>query len=231
MQLIWVINPKGGSGKTTVSTNLAAYYARRGKRVQILDFDPQGSSMYWCSERPENLAPIICRSPHSSVMHATESWNARVERDVDVLIVDTPAGLDVIQHADRLRKAHKIIIPVVPSKLDIHAVSRCIADLLLRVKFSGAPHRIGVVANRSNKQTLAYTKLQRFLTTLSIPYIATLRDSQSYARAVEEGMSIFDMQPSTVIKDLASWDPILSWLATKSPMHIRDDYQTVARLR
>lgn len=231
MQLIWVVNPKGGSGKTTVTTNLASYYARKGKKVQILDFDPQGSSLFWSEQRPSTLPEVSCRSPHGHSTLATESWRLRVPRDTDILLVDTPAGLNVVQYADRLRKAHKIIIPVAPSKLDIHAVSRCVADLLLRVKFHKAPHRIGVVANRTNSQTIAYYKLQRFLTTLSIPFLTSLRDSQSYTRAVEDGLGIFDMQKSTVLKDLHTWKPLLEWLETTPALEIKDDYETIAKLR
>jgi chromosome partitioning protein len=110
------------------------------------------------------------------------------------------------------RDAHKIIVPVLPSDIDIHAASRCIADLLLVAKIKRAENRIGVIANRVRKNTLMFQSLMRFLEKLDIPVVATIRDSQNYVRAAEQGVGIHEMKPYTVREDLAQWQTLLAWL-------------------
>ena len=103
-------------------------------------------------------------------------------------------------------------MPVLPSDIDIHAASRCIADLLLVAKIKRAENRIGVVANRVRKNTLMFQSLMRFLEKLDIPVIATVRDSQNYVRAAEQGVGIHEMKAYTVKEDLAQWETLLAWL-------------------
>jgi chromosome partitioning protein len=113
------------------------------------------------------------------------------------------------------KNAHAIIVPVLPSDIDIHACSKCIADLLLIAKVRRDENRIGVVANRVKRNTLIYQSLMRFLETLRIPVIATLRDSQNYVRAAEMGVGLYEMKPNTVEQDLEDWRPMLAWLKAK----------------
>ena len=110
------------------------------------------------------------------------------------------------------RDANKVIVPVLPSDIDIHAASRCIADLLLVAKIKRAENRIGVIANRVRKNTLMFHSLMRFLEKLDIPVIATLRDSQNYVRAAEQGVGIHEMKSYTVKEDLGQWQTLLAWL-------------------
>jgi chromosome partitioning protein len=113
------------------------------------------------------------------------------------------------------KNADAIIVPVLPSDIDIHACSKCIADLLLIAKVRREDNRIGVVANRVKRNTVIYQSLMRFLETLRIPIIATLRDSQNYVRASEMGVGLHEMKPYVVEQDLADWQPMLEWLKAK----------------
>lgn len=207
-----VLNPKGGSGKSTLATNIAACYASRDIPAAIMDFDPQGSSMAWLARRGPELPEIAGIAGFKQSMQATRSWQLRVPNATQALIVDTPAGL---AH-DRLREltsdASSILIPVLPSPMDIHAVSRCVADLLLVAKINRNEQKLAVVANRTRKQTKSFTRLMRFLDSLGIPLIAVLRDSQNYIHAAEQGRGMHDMQPSRVRPDLEHIDKIVAWL-------------------
>jgi chromosome partitioning protein len=113
------------------------------------------------------------------------------------------------------RSADAIIVPVLPSDIDIHAFSKCIADLLLIAKVRRDENRIGVVANRVKRNTLIYQSLMRFLEALRIPVIATLRDSQNYVRAAEQGVGLHEMKKQLVAQDLEDWEPLLGWLRAK----------------
>ena len=215
MQRILVLNPKGGSGKTTIATNLASYFASRGDRPLLSDNDPQGSSTRWLKKRkPEQpLINGIAAFERSSRM--TRAWQMRIPADAAHVVVDTPAAVPAQDMPDMTKDADAIIVPVLPSDIDIHACSKCIADLLLIAKVRRDENRIGVVANRVKRNTLIYQSLMRFLETLRIPVIATLRDSQNYVRAAEQGVGLYEMKRQVVEQDLADWQPMLAWLKAK----------------
>ena len=215
MQRILVLNPKGGSGKTTIATNLASYFASQGDRPLLSDNDSQGSSTRWLKKRkPEQpLINGVTAFEHNSRM--TRSWQMRIPADTAHVVVDTPAAMSPQQLPEMTRTADAIIVPVLPSDIDIHACSKCIADLLLIAKVRRDQDRIGVVANRVKRNTLIYQSLMRFLETLRIPVIATLRDSQNYVRCSEQGLGIHEMKPYLAEQDLADWRPMLDWLKAK----------------
>jgi chromosome partitioning protein len=129
--------------------------------------------------------------------------------------VDTPAAVLGQDMPEMTRSADAIVIPVLPSDIDIHAFSKCIADLLLIAKVRRDENRIGVVANRVKRNTLIYQSLLRFLDSLRIPVIATLRDSQNYVRAAEQGVGLHEMKRNLVEQDLKDWEPLLAWLSAK----------------
>jgi chromosome partitioning protein len=209
---IVVINPKGGCGKTTLSTNLAAWFAKRGPTPAIMDCDPQGSTMTWIERRPPSNPPIHGIAAYKRTMQATRSWQLRVPHETTNLIVDSPASLSHDDLREVTRDASSILVPVLPSSIDIHAASRCIADLLLVAKVDRRDRKLAVVANRTRKNTKSFEKLMRFLDSLGIPIIAVLRDSQNYVHAAEEGIGICEMQPYKVKKDVAELEKIVSWL-------------------
>ncbi|MFA7553289.1 MAG: ParA family protein [Spongiibacteraceae bacterium] len=208
---VTIANSKGGSGKTTLATNLASYYSSQRLKTALIDYDTQGSSSYWASRRPDSLQQIQVITAYKQTMQVTRSWFLRPDRETERIVIDSPAGLDIAQFKQTLNESDAIIVPVLPSAIDIHAVAHFIADILLLGKIKREQGRIAVVANRARRNTLVYQRLERFLQTLGIPFIATLRDSQQYIKASEGGFGIFEM-PRANAKDLESWQPLLKWL-------------------
>jgi chromosome partitioning protein len=216
MQRIVVLNPKGGSGKTTLAINLAAYFATRGDSTLLIDRDPQGSATRWLRKRKPPQAAINGIATFEHDARTTRAWQMRVPEGTQKIVVDCPAAVEARALPELTRDAHKVIVPVLPSDIDIHAASRCIADLLLVAKIKRAENRIGVIANRVRKNTLMFQSLMRFLEKLEIPVIATIRDSQNYVRAAELGTGIHEMKPHLVKEDRAQWESLLAWLEPES---------------
>ncbi len=211
-QRIVVLNPKGGSGKTTIAINLASYYARQGLAPLLMDFDPQGSSMRWVRKRKPGQPRIEGVAAFERDARMTRAFQLRVPVGVQRVVVDTPAAVPGHGFPDLTRDAHRILVPVLPSDIDIHAASKCIADLLLLAKVRRIDNRIGVIANRVRRNTLIYQSLMRFLGTLGIPIVATFRDSQNYVRGAELGLGLHEMKSYVVREDLDQWEPLVSWL-------------------
>ena len=215
MQRIVVLNPKGGSGKTTIATNLAACYAANGERPALMDLDPQASSMRWLRKRPNEAAPIHGIAAFERSATVTRSWQTRIPAECGVVVVDTPAAVDPLALPDLTRGADAVLVPVMPSEIDIHATAKCIADLLLVAKIRRSQRRIAILANRVRNNTRVSQSLMRFLKSLDIPLIATLRDTQSYVRSAEIGLGIYEMPRWQVQHDLTHWHEVLSWLAAR----------------
>mgnify|MGYP002780929890 CR=1 FL=1 len=190
---IVVLNPKGGSGKTTVAINLAAYYASAGLSPTLMDFDPQGSTTRWLKKRLQDQPPIHGIAAYEKNARVTRTFLLRVPAGTQRVIVDTPAAVPAHDMPELVKGADAILVPVLPSDIDIHACSKCISDLLLVAKVRRNEGRIGVVANRVRRNTVVFNTLMRFLATLQIPVITTLRDSQNYVRAAELGYGIHEM--------------------------------------
>jgi len=229
MRKIMLLNAKGGCGKSTLATNLASYYASRGKSVVIADFDRQGSSMEWLEARPQDRPPI----------RGIAAWREplRVPRSTDYVIMDVPAGAHGPDLTALVRRAQTVIIPVLPSPTDIRAAAHFIHEALLVGKIVRDETRLAVVANRvrennsiqntmesvlnsmsisySTLNTQIYHNLERFLSRLRIPFIATLRESQNYLVADARGLGIFDLNRSQVTRDTEQWEPLLKWLESK----------------
>ncbi len=212
MQRIVVLNPKGGSGKTTIAINLASYLAARGHRPVLMDFDPQGSSVRWVKKRKPAQAPIQAIAAFEKDSRTTRAFQLRIPDDATHVIVDTPAAIEPRQLPEMTRDAHKILVPVLPSDIDIHTCSRCIGDLLLVAKIRREENRIGVIANRVRRNTLMYQALIRFLHTLGIPIVAIIRDSQNYVRAAELGIGVHEMKSYVAQQDIEQWGPLVTWL-------------------
>ncbi len=229
MRKIMLLNAKGGCGKSTLATNLASYYASRGKSVVIADFDRQGSSMEWLEARPQDRPPI----------RGIAAWREplRVPRSTDYVIMDVPAGAHGPDLTALVRRAQTVIVPVLPSPTDIRAAAHFIHEALLVGKIVRDETRLAVVANRvrentsiqntmesvlnrmsisySTLNTQIYHNLERFLSRLRIPFIATLRESQNYLVADARGLGIFDLNRSQVTRDTEQWEPLLKWLESK----------------
>lgn len=220
MQKIVVLNPKGGSGKTTIATNLASYFAAEGLRPTLMDMDAQGSSTHWLGKRSKEQALIHGIAGYERHSRVTRSFATRLPLDTQRLIVDTPAAVEPQFLPDLTRNATAVLVPVLPSDIDIHAAAKCISNLLLIAKIRRDEYRIAVIANRVKKQTLVYKSLMKFLETLQIPVVTTLRDSQTYLRTAETGRGIFEMKPSLVREDLEQWLPLVGWLVQRKTLHI-----------
>jgi len=212
MQKIVVINSKGGSGKTTVSVNLAASLAACGERTALLDLDPQASSMRWLKQRPKDLPPISGIAGFRSDSNLTRSFQLTPPADTTALVLDTPAGLDRRGLEAATRGADAILMPVMSSDIDIHAATHCIADLLLGSKTESRSRHFGIIANRVKPNTRGGRRLGRFLENFDIPVVATLRDSVNYTRSAETGQGLIDLPRWQVQRDLRVWDGILEWM-------------------
>lgn len=209
---IVVLNTKGGCGKTTLATNLASYYAAHDYRTAILDADPQGSSLHWLQNRAAAQPRVTGIPGAERNLRVTRTFQMRVPPGTERLIVDTPAALDVARFQDLTRGAHAILMPVLPSDIDIHAVSHCIADLLIAGRVTERADRVAVVANRVKRTTLVYSKLQRFLSSLGIPFITSLRDTQNYVHASAMGIGIHELDTRTARQDQRDWEPLIDWI-------------------
>jgi len=209
---IVVLNPKGGSGKTTIATNLAAYYATHDLFPALQDLDAQASSTRWLQKRTENQPRIHGVSPFNVPAKMTRTFAMRIPADVERIVVDTPAAINKHQFIEFTRGADRILIPVLPSDIDIQAVTRCIADLLLHAKIQRGENRIAVVANRVKRNTVIFRSLMRFLNSLKIPVIAVLRDSQNYIRSAESGVGLHEMKGSRFRVDQAHWTSLIDWV-------------------
>jgi chromosome partitioning protein len=219
MLTILVINSKGGSGKTTLTTNLASYYATRKIQTAIMDYDPQGSSIQWLRVRPDeaikihgaNAAPAKGAIP----LRSTHAW---VPKDTEITIIDAPAGTKGLLLQELVRKSNFIVIPVAPSPIDIHATADFIKELFLfgGARTSGA--KIAVVANRvRNSSSKVYEALQRFLNSLKLPFLTSIHDSENYLYASEKGLGVFEMDKSATIAERQELMPILKWLNGQFP--------------
>ena len=215
MQRVIVLNPKGGSGKTTIASNLAACFAVAGQRPALLDLDPQGSSMRWLRKRPDDSAAIHGIAGFERTGTVTRSWQLRIPSECGVVVVDTPAAVEPQALPELTRGADAVLVPVMPSEIDIHATAKCIADLLLVAKIRRSENRIGIIANRVRANTLVSQTLMRFLGSLDIPLLTTLRDTQNYVRSAEAGLGVCEMQRWQVQQDLEHWQPLLAWLADR----------------
>lgn len=210
MRTILVLNSKGGCGKSTLATNIAGYYAQQGKRVALADCDPQGSSRDWLKVRPDHLARINCAEIKDSMLH--------IEKTTEVLIMDSPASIHDQKLVNIISPAQTVVIPVLPSPLDMRAAERFLHELIgLRNKIKRKV-KIATVANRMREDTLAAAKLEYYLEKLKlpdgtrIPFMTVLRASQNYIQAAETGMTIFELAPSKTYYDREQWSPLLRWL-------------------
>lgn len=214
---ILVINGKGGSGKTTLSTNLASWLAQRGEPTALVDADPQGSASYWISSRSADL-PGIFGIKIELNSRITRSFQWRAPKSTRWLITDAAPGLSGTALDDLILNHDLILVPVLPSDIDIRASARFIGNLLLTQSMRRHRRPIAVVANRVKQQTQAWERLQRFLLSLNIPYPATLRDTQHYVRAYSEGRGIADYPQQSHARDRQDWALLLHWLdAQASP--------------
>ncbi|WP_372809418.1 AAA family ATPase [Litorivivens sp.] len=209
---ILVINSKGGAGKTTVATNLAAWLAARGEQTTLIDSDPQASAQQWVKSRNSTL-PNVYGVHLDSTAKTTRSFQWRAPRSTRWLITDSRPGLSGADLNDMVADHDLLVIPVLASDIDIRASARFIGELLLTPIMRHSRRPVVVVANRVKRQTKAWERLQKFLISLNIPFPATLRDTQNYVTAFVEGKGIGDFPAhKTHRRDQEDWKMLLEWL-------------------
>lgn len=199
MRVILVANPKGGSGKTTLATNLAGYLAAQGERVSILDMDRQKSATQWHAMRDAGLPAI-------------EVLSEGQRADSDWLVIDSPAGMHGKSLERALKLAHKVVVPIAPSLFDIRA-SRDFLDVLQAGKAARKNRAfVGVVGMRFDRRTRAGVTLEWFAEQQGLPVLAYLRNTQHYVNAAFEGKSLFDLPHHVAERDVEQWQELIGWL-------------------
>ena len=205
MRSILVLNSKGGSGKTTIATNLASFYASIGKQVALVDLDSQESSIGWLKARSSAKPPIT----------GIKGYGIKVKRGVDYKIIDAPAGLQGAALTKVLNMAESVIIPVLPSPIDMMAAGDFIKNIKKHSRVVKKKSKIALVANRGRDYTNIYWELDEFLEGQKIPFLTMVRDSQNYIRGAEKGLGIYEMGPAMTEVDRTYFEPIIDWLNSK----------------
>lgn len=205
MRTVLVVNPKGGCGKTTLSTNLAGALAQRGDSVLLWDLDRQKSALEWLSLRSPEL-PVI----HS--LDAKDEPTGKKKRKHDWLIMDSPAGLHGKNLERAVKPVDKVLMPVQPSLFDMAATRNFLALMHAEHLLRKGKNFLGIVGMRVDERTKAAATLEAFLKQFDLPVLTYLRDTQVYANAAFQGKSIFDLPHYMNEKDVADWAPLLKWL-------------------
>jgi chromosome partitioning protein len=212
MNTTLVINAKGGVGKTTITTNLASYFAARDVATTIADFDPQGSSLNWLAQRGTEVRKIHGADLSTRVGGGFAHGRRVIPRDTRQLIIDAPAGPSRLLLQDLLARTQSILIPVAPSSIDVHATANFIKELLLvgHVRFRNI--RVAVLANRVRNNKPVYAPLERFVTSLGITFAGRVTDSDVYVEAAEAGLGVFDLPAEAAAAEQKEFLPIARWV-------------------
>ena len=203
MPVIVVANPKGGVGKSTLATNLAGAIAQSGHAVMLGDVDRQQSTRRWLALRPPNLPPIRgWELAHDEIV--------RPPKGTTHVVLDTPAGLHGTRLDEVMKIADRLLVPLQPSLFDIQATHDFVRTLLAHRR--GGKVRLGVLGMRLREGTISADQLRRFLATLEVPLVGMLRDTQNYVHLAARGLTLFDVAPGRVEKDLEQWAELCRWL-------------------
>jgi chromosome partitioning protein len=218
MNTTLVINAKGGVGKTTITTNLASYFASRGVSTTIADFDPQGSSLNWLAQRPADAFKIHGADLSPRVGGGSSLTRRQIPRETRQLIIDAPAGPSRLLLQDLLARTQSILIPVAPSSIDVHATANFIKELLLvgQVRFRNI--RVAVLANRVRSSRPVYAPLERFVASLKISFLTRVSDSDVYVDAAEAGLGVFEMPADRAGDEQREFLPVVQWAQGDAPV-------------
>jgi chromosome partitioning protein len=203
MPIVVVANPKGGVGKSTLSTNVAGYFARQGHSVMLGDADRQQSSALWLKLRPPTARPI-------QTWDISEDLVGRPPKDVTHVVLDTPAGLSGSRLKEVLKVADKVLVPLQPSIFDMYATRTFLDELAQSSRASKV--QVGLVGMRVDMRTISADKLREFVVALGLPVLGALRDTQNYVHLAARGLTLFDVTPGRLQKDLTQWEGICQWL-------------------
>jgi chromosome partitioning protein len=205
MPVILVANPKGGVGKSTLSTNIAGYFARQGHSVMLGDTDRQQSSRGWLQLRHEAL-------PSIRPWEILNGGIVRPPKGTTHMVLDTPAGLHGEKLKELLKIADRVVVPLQASMFDILATRDFLTELAEHKSGQEGKAEVGIVGMRVDARTRAAEQLQHYVDTLGLPVLGMLRDTQNYIQASAHGLTIWDLAASRVEKDVEQWQPLLTWL-------------------
>jgi len=208
MRHVMVMNAKGGCGKSTLATNIACHFANEGYKVALADYDPQRTSLDWLEIRPDDL-------PKITGIAAFDDGIRAVPRDTEVLVIDAPARTHGSEMNELVRRAETIIVPVMPSPIDMKAAAHFLGELLELGKVQREQARLAVIANRVRENTLLFDELDTYLGKLKVPYLTALRQSTNYLRAYQRGMGVFELPEYLARPDWEQWAPVTKWLGSK----------------
>jgi chromosome partitioning protein len=212
MKTTLVINPKGGAGKTTLAINLASCFATSGIPTTVMDYDPQGSSLHWLRSRPADAVKIHAANAAPEKFGRMRSFEMYVPPETRHLIIDPPAGASGVLLQELLERSSSILIPVVPSVIDLHATGNFLREILAMGRMKSGHIRMAVVANKVRRSMPAYAPLQQLLDTLGLELLARLVDSDVYMKAAETGAGIFEMN-AAASAECRQFLPIVEWVA------------------
>jgi chromosome partitioning protein len=207
MKTILVASSKGGAGKTTLATNLAAHFALDGKRTVLIDADPQGSSLRWAQRRAELESAVL---PVDG--SGRKPWRSRLPGDAERVIVDAPAGAMADDLAVFIEAADAVVVPVLPSALDIEATVGFLNTMAKVPRVHKRKLPVGLVLNRSKPWTNASQQAVEMLQTWPYQLVAQLRDTQAYVVLAGLGRSLFDYKSAQVRDHQSDWEPLLKWI-------------------
>jgi len=224
MPVIAVVNRKGGSGKSTLAAHIAAWCARQGHSVMLGDVDRQQSSRAWLKRRSPELPTIA--------PWAMDQKNVlRVPTGITHVVLDTPGGIHGFELARVVMFADAIIMPVCHSVFDRESAAACLAELMALPRVASGRCRIATLGMRIDGRTQAGQTLRAWSDDLKLPFLGVLRETQTYVRCLERGLTIFDLPPSHVATDMAQWQPIIKWMAPLlSPPQAANDPTPVSRV-
>ncbi|HVP88080.1 MAG TPA: ParA family protein [Casimicrobiaceae bacterium] len=209
MQTILVANPKGGSGKTTLATNVAGWLATRKQRVVLADFDPLRAATEWIARRPPLFPPIAGWTPN----HGRDDIK---ERNPHWLIMDTPAGLHGESLRDAMHRADILLVPAAPSAFDMAATQHFLDQIGEYKAVKKGEIAIGLVAMRVDSRTNSAGELEEFLKAFEFPLVAHLRQTQVYVYCARDGLTVFDLPRSRAEQDWEQWRPLTRWIARQA---------------
>jgi len=213
---ILIANSKGGCGKTTLTTSLAGYFAQSGKRTTLIDCDPQGSSLAWCEQRAAHLPPVHALASNDPAYGLSSGWVLRIPANTEVLLIDTPAGLRSHEFSQFARHADALVIPVVPSPIDLRATLVFIDTVRKLDEVRKGRLRVAMIANRLREHTISARQLDTTLERLTEAAMIRVRDSQTYIGLADRGQSVFDNYSKAVLAHRADWKPLVDWLERRA---------------
>lgn len=198
---ILVTNTKGGCGKTTIATNLAAAFANAGFATGLADVDRQKSSLGWLASRPATAATITGLDWRKAA--------TKLPGGLQRLVIDAPAGVRIAHVEDLLKSADLVIVPVLASVFDERSTKRFLAKLETIKPIAKGKKSLLVVANRQRPRQRAAQRLRTALDELGFEPAAELGDRAVYTELAEAGLGLFDVVPSRAAAGRADWLPLL----------------------